>query len=117
MGLIAKSRLKLPSGLIVVQRDYPIGAHIVTRSTAHIKGYRTGVSLIPKDCVEEEGGDTKEEIDRFTSAPKTSAQPSSSAPTRGPDRLDRLLASIDQMFTMLDFHVQHTADQFAYIQG
>ena len=37
MGLIAKTRLKLPSGLTVVQRDYPIDAHTVTRSTAHIK--------------------------------------------------------------------------------
>ena len=36
MGLIAKTRLKFPSGLTMVQRDYPIGAHIVTRSTAHI---------------------------------------------------------------------------------
>ena len=81
MGLIAKSRLKLPSGLTVVQRDYPIGAHIVIRSTAHIKGSRTGVSSIPRDRVEEEGGDTEEEIDRFTSALETSAQPSSSAPT------------------------------------
>ena len=47
MGLIAKTRLKFLSGLTVVQRDYPIGAHIVTRSTAHIKGSRTDVSSIP----------------------------------------------------------------------
>ena len=47
MGLIAKTRLKLPSGLTVVQRDYPIGAHTVTRSTAHIKGSKTGVDTIP----------------------------------------------------------------------
>ena len=79
MGLIAKTRLKLPSGLTVVQRDYPIGAHIVTPSTTHIKGSKTGVSSIPRDRVEEEGGDTKEEIERFTTAPKSSAQPSSSA--------------------------------------
>ena len=38
MGLIAKTMLKLPKGLTVVQRDYPIGAHTVTRSTAHIQG-------------------------------------------------------------------------------
>ena len=38
MGLIAKTRLKFLSGLIVVQRDYPIGAHTVTKSTTHIKG-------------------------------------------------------------------------------
>ena len=41
MGLIAKSRLKLSSGLTVVQRDYPIGAHTVTWSIAYIKGSRT----------------------------------------------------------------------------
>ena len=80
MGLIAKTRLKLPSGLIVVQRDYPIVAHIMTRSIAHIKGSKTGVSQIPRDRVEEEGGDTEEEIERFTFAPESSAQPSSQAP-------------------------------------
>ena len=73
-------RLKLLSGLTVVQRDYLIGAHTVTQSTAHIKGSRTGVSSIPRDSVEERGGDTEDEIDRFTSAPETSAQPSSSTP-------------------------------------
>ena len=98
IGLIAKERLKLPSGLTVVQRDYPIGAHTVNRSTTHIKGSKTGVHTIPWDHVEEK-------IDRFTSAPKTSAQPSSSAPTRGPKRLDHLLARIEQMYTMLDSYV------------
>ena len=73
MGLIAKAMLKLPSGLTVVQRDYPIGAHTVTRSTAHIKGSKTGVHTIPRACVEEEGGDIEEEIDRFTSTLETSA--------------------------------------------
>nr|XP_023899749.1 uncharacterized protein LOC112011612 [Quercus suber] len=70
-----------------------------------IKGSRTGVSSIPRDRVEEKGGDTKEEIDRFTSAPETSTQPSSSAPARGSDKLDCLLARVDQMFTVLDSHV------------
>ena len=60
-------------GLIVVQRDYSISAHIVTRSIAHINGSKTGVHTIPQDRVEEEGGDTEEEIDRFTSALETSA--------------------------------------------
>ena len=83
MGLIAKTKLKLPSGLTVVQRDYPIGAHTVTRSTAHIKGSKTGVHTIPQDRVEDTGGDTEEEIDRFTSAPEPLAQPSSSAPAQG----------------------------------
>ena len=94
MGLIAKTRLKLPSGLTVVQRDYPIGAHIVTRSTSHIKGSKTGVSSIPRDRVEEEGGDIEEEIERFIT-PGSLAQSSSSAPARGPNRLDRLIARVE----------------------
>ena len=47
MGLIAKERLKIPSGFTVVQRDYPIGAHTLTRSTAYIKFSKTGVHTIP----------------------------------------------------------------------
>ena len=78
MGLIATECPKISSGLKVVQRDYPIGAHTLTRSTAHIKGSKTGVHMIPQDRVE--GGDTEEEIDRFTYALETSAQPSFSAP-------------------------------------
>ena len=76
MGLIAKTRFKFPSGLTVVQRDYPIGAHT-------------------RDHVEEEGGDTEDEIERFTTALNTSAQPSSSTLARGPDRLDRLIARVE----------------------
>ena len=117
MGLIAKAKLKLPKGLTVVQRDYPIGAHTVNRSTAHIKGSKTGVHTIPWDRVEDERGDIEEEIDKFTFAPESSAQPSSSAPARGPDRLDRLLDRVDKMFTMLESHVKHIATQFVYIQG
>ena len=117
MGLIAKTKLKLLSGLTAVQRDYPIGAHTVNRSTAHIKASKTGVHTIPQGRVEDEGGDTEEEIDRFTSTPESLAQPSSSTPARGPDRLDRLLDRVDQMFTMRDSHVQHTATQFTYVQG
>ena len=117
MGLIAKSRLKLSSGLTIVQRDYPIGANTVTRSKAHITKSKTGVSQIPRDHVKGEGGDTKEEIDKFTSAPESFAQPSSQAQARGPDRLDRLIDRLEQMYRMLDSYVQHTADQFAYIQG
>ena len=80
MVLLAKTRFKILNGLKVVQRDYPIGDHTVNRSTAHIKGSKTGVHTIPRDRVEDEGGDTEEEIDRFTSAPESSAQPSFSAP-------------------------------------
>ena len=81
------------------------------------KGSKSGVHMIPQDQLKDEGGDTEEEIDRFTSAPESSTQPSSSAPARGPDRLDRLLDRVDQMYTMLDSYVQHTTTQFAYIQG
>ena len=73
MGLIAKTRLKLPNSLTIVQRDNLIGAHTVTRSTTHIKGSKTGVSQIPRDYVKEEGGDIEEEIKRFTSALESSA--------------------------------------------
>ena len=66
MGLIAKTKLKIPSGLTIVQRDYPIGAHTMTWSKAHIIGSRTDISQILRDDVEEEGGDTEDEIDRFT---------------------------------------------------
>ena len=101
----------------MVQRDYPIGAHTLTRSIAHIKGSKIGVHTIPRPLVEEEGGDTEDEIERFTTALESSALPSPLAPARGPDRLDRLPARIEHMYTMLDSHVQHTADQFAYVQG
>ena len=49
MGLIAKTRFKIPSGLKVVQKDYLIGDHTVNKSTAHIKGSKTGVHTIPQD--------------------------------------------------------------------
>ena len=117
MGLIVKAKLKIWSGLTVVQRDYPIGAHTVNRSTAHIKVSKTSIHTIPQNRVEDEGGDIEEEIDRFTSAPESSAQPSSLAPARGPDRLDHILARVEQMYTMLDSHVQHTANQLTYVQG
>ena len=77
----------------------------MTRSTAHIKGSKTGVHTILRDRVKEEGGDTEEEIDRFTSVPKTLAQPSASAPTQEPDRLDHLLDRVHQLYTLLDSHV------------
>ena len=95
MGLITKTKLKFSSGLTVVPKDYPIVAHIVTRSTAHIKGCKIGVHTIPQYRVADEGEDTKEEIDRFTSTIEPSAQPSSSAPARGLDRLDHLLDRVE----------------------
>ena len=83
MGLIAKTRLKLPSGLTVVQRDYPIGAHTVTQSIAHIKGTKTSVSSIPQDCVEEDGyaKDSREKVNLSISS--FVSPPSSSTRSRG----------------------------------
>ena len=49
-----------------MQRDYPIGAQMMTQSKAHITGPKISISQIPKDNVKEEGGDTEEEIDRYT---------------------------------------------------
>ena len=117
MTLIAKTKLKIPSGLIIVQRDYPIGAQMVTWSKAHIIRSKTDVSQIPRDDVEEEGGHTEEEIDRFTSALEGSTQPSSQAQAQGLDRFDCLIARVEQMYGMLESHVQHTMDQFTYVEG
>ena len=72
---------------------------------------------IPQDGVEDEGGDIEEEIERFTSATEPLAQPSSSALARGPDKLDHLLDRVKQMYIMLDSHMRHIVDQFAYVQG
>ena len=58
-------------------RDYPISAQKMTQSKAHIPRSSVGISQIPRDNVEEEGGDTKEEIERFTLALEDTAQPSS----------------------------------------
>ena len=76
---------------------------------------------MPQARVEEEGGDIEGEIGCCTTDPEPLdqplASPLSSAPPRGPNRLDCLLAKIDQMSTILDSHVQDTTYQFAYIQG
>ena len=91
----------------------------MTQSKAHITGPFVGISQILMDNVEEEGGDTKEEIDRFTLASEGSAQPSSQAcaRARAPDCLDHLIARVDQMYGMIESHMQHSSTQFTYIQG
>ena len=79
MALITRARVKIPSGLPVMPRDYLISAQTMTQSKVHIPGPSIGVSQIPRNNVdEEEGGDTKEEIDHFTSV---HSQPSSQART------------------------------------
>ena len=79
------------NGLTMVTRDYPISVQTMTRSKTHITGPTIGISQIPREDVEEEGGDTKEEIERFTSTPEGSKQPSSQAHARALDRLDHPL--------------------------
>ena len=88
MAFIARVRVKLLSGLSMMPMDYPISAQTMTRSKAHITGPSIGISQIPRDDIEEE-------IDQFTSSLEGSAQPSSQACTRAPDRLDRLIAQIE----------------------
>ena len=44
----------------------------MTRRKAHITGPKISISQIPRDDIKEEGGDTEEEIDRYTSALKGS---------------------------------------------
>ena len=100
-----------------MQKDYLIGAQTVTRSKAHISGPKTGISQIPSDNIEEEVRDTKEEIDRYTSTSEGFTQPSSEAQAQGLDRLDRLIARVEQMYGMLETHVKNTLDQFIYVEG
>ena len=56
VALIAGTRLKFLSGLTMVTRDHPISAQTMTQSKAHITGPTIGISQIPRDDVEEEGG-------------------------------------------------------------
>ena len=115
MALIARARVKIPSGLPMMPRDYPISAQTIIRSKAHITRPSVGISQILRDDVEEEGGDTEEEIDRFTSTLEGSAQPSSQA--HAPDCLDHLIARVEQMYGMLESHMQNTLTQFSHIKG
>ena len=66
MSLISKARVKIPSGLSVMQREEPISKHTMTRSKAHIPGLEVGATQIPRDEAVDEGGNTEDEIDRFT---------------------------------------------------
>ena len=76
MSLISRVRVKIPSGLPVMQREEPISEYTIIWSKAHIPGLETGASQIPRDDAKE-GGNTEEEIDRFTSVLEDTPQPSS----------------------------------------
>ena len=69
MSLISRARVKIPSGLPVMQREEPISEQTIIWSKAHIPGPSIDVSQIPRD--------EAAEIDRFTSIPEDTPQPSS----------------------------------------
>ena len=75
MSLILRARVKIPSGLQVIQREDPISEQTIIRSKAHIPEPTVGVSQIPRDDANEERGDTKKEIKHLTSVPEDTAQP------------------------------------------
>ena len=60
----------------MIQREDPISEQTIIQSKAHIPGPTVSVSQIPRDDAAEEGGDTKEEIEHFTSVSEDTAQPS-----------------------------------------
>ena len=70
MSLISRARVEIPSGLSIMQREEPISEQTIIRSKDHILEPSTGVSQIPRDEATKEGGNTNEEIDRFTSIPE-----------------------------------------------
>ena len=70
MSLISRARVEIPSGLSIMQREEPISEQTIIRSKDHILEPSTGVSQIPRDEATEEGGNTNEEIDPFTSVPE-----------------------------------------------
>ena len=59
----------------------------------------------------------EEEIDCFTFALKDTTQPSSQARTWAPDYLDHIFVKVEQMYGMLESHMQHSSTQFTYIES
>ena len=66
MSLISKARVKIPSGLLIMQREESISEHTMNRSKAHISSLDAGATQIPRDEAVDKGGNIKDEIDRFT---------------------------------------------------
>ena len=117
MSLILRARVKIPSGLQVMQREDPISEQTIIRSKAHIPELTVGVSQIPRDDADEEGGDTEKEIKHFTLVLEDTAQHSSQACTRAPNRLDHLIGRVEEMHVMLASHISYSTSQFAYLEG
>ena len=79
MSLTSRARVKIPSGLPVMQREKPISEHTIIQSKAHIPSLDTCASQIPRDEAAKEGGNNDVEIECFTSIPEDTPQPSSQA--------------------------------------
>ena len=73
MSLKVRAKVKIPSGLLVMQREDPISEQTIIRSKDHILGPSIGVSQIPRDDAAEEGGNIDKEIEHFTSIPEDTA--------------------------------------------
>ena len=99
MSLISRARVKIPSGLSVMQREEPISEQTIIRSKAYIPNLGTSTSQILRDEVAKEGGNTIEEIEQFTSVPKDTSWPSSQA--RAPGHLDYVHGRVEEMHAML----------------
>ena len=117
MSLITRARVKIPSGLPMMQRDYPISAQTMTWSKAHMPRPSVGISQIPRANVAEEGGDTKEEIEHFTSVPEDTARPFCQTCAWAPYHLNHLIERVEQIYGMLDPHMQQSSSQFTYLEG
>ena len=85
----------------MIQREDPISEQTIIQSKAHIPGPTVGVSQIPRDDADEEGGDSEKEIEHLTLVQEDTAQPSSLAHTRAPDRLDRLIERVEELHVIL----------------
>ena len=94
-SLISKARVKIPSGLPVMQREESISEHTMNRSKAHIPVLEASVTQIPRDEVADKGGNSKDEIDRFTHGLEDTPQPSSQAQARALDYLDLILGRVE----------------------
>ena len=106
-SLILMSRVKIPSGLPVMQRKDPISEQTIIRSKTHIPGPSIDVSKIPRDDVAKEG-DTDEEIQHFTSVLEDIAQHSSQAQARSLDHLDHLIGRVEELHMMLASHINYS---------
>ena len=100
-----------------MQKEEPISEHAIIQSKAHIPDLETGASQIPRYKATKEGGNTEDEIDRFTHVLKDTPQPSSQAQARAVDFLDLISRRVEKMHAMLTAHIHYSTRQFTYLQG